>query len=384
MNIVRAEDQSRVERALERSSVVLLTGTRQAGKTTLARDFVDSDHPNYFDLENPIDQARLAEPMLALEPLRGLVVIDEAQRQPDLFPTLRVLADRDGAPATFLVLGSASPDLVGLSADSLAGRVEILELGGLRLADLAAGERDVLWQRGGLPRSVLADSDIDSNAWRESYLRTFLERDLAQLGVRVPATTMRRFWTMVAHSHGQTWNAAPLASALEVAQSTIRRYVDHLTDALVIRQLQPWFSNTAKRQVRSPKVYVRDSGLLHRLLDLPDQSAVLSHPVLGASWEGFVIEQIALALDPAPLWFWKRHGGAEIDLLTQREGRMVGFEIKRTAQPKMTKSIHAALTTLELAHVLVVHAGPHRFALAENVTAVPLDELLTSDSSAWF
>lgn len=384
MNLERRVDRARVERALGRAPIVLLTGPRQAGKTTMARSFLAPENPNYFDLENPNDRARITEPMLALGTLSGLVVIDEAQHQPDLFPSLRVLADRPDRPATFLVLGSASPDLIGLSAESLAGRVEILELGGLRLADVGADGLDALWQRGGLPRSYLADSEADSNVWRESYLRTFLERDLAQIGIRVAATTMRRFWTMVAHNHGQAWNGAPLAAALEVSQPTIRRYVDHLTDALVLRQLQPWFTNTAKRQVRSPKVYVRDTGLLHRLLDLPDQASLLSHPVLGASWEGFAIEQIAGMLDPAPVWYWGRQGGAEMDLVTQRSGQLAGFEIKRTAQPKMTKSIQSALTTLELSHVLIVHAGPHRFPVAENVTAVPLVELLQSDPAAWF
>lgn len=378
--IARTTDRARIEASLDRSPVVLLTGPRQAGKTTLARQWVAVDDRNYFDLENPMDLARLADPMLALSPLQGLVVIDEAQRMPDLFPVLRVLADRPGRAATFLVLGSASPDLVGLSAESLAGRIEILELPGLRASDLAAEELDRLWTRGALPPAFTANDDETASIWRESYVRTFLERDLSQLGVRVPSTTMRRFWSMVAHYHGQTWNGAALAHSIEVSQPTIRRYVDHLTDALVLRQLQPWFSNTAKRQVKSPKVYVRDSGLLHQLLGIGDADALLRHPTLGSSWEGFVVEQLGHLLDPTPLWFWSRHQGAEMDVLAHISGAFVGFEIKRTVQPKITPSIRSAIETLALDHVFVVHSGAHTFALADNVTAVTVQELLWHDS----
>jgi predicted AAA+ superfamily ATPase len=377
--IQRVIDRERVDAALKRSPVVLLTGPRQAGKTTLARSWVPVGDRNYFDLENPLDLARLADPMLALSSLTGLVVIDEAQRVAELFPVLRVLADRPDQPATFLVLGSASPDLVGLSAESLAGRVEILELAGLRASDVATNELDRLWTRGALPPAFTASDEQTSVVWRESYIRTFLERDLGQLGVRVPATTMRRFWTMVAHYHGQTWNGAALAGALDVSQPTIRRYVDHLTDALVLRQLQPWFANTAKRQVKSPKVYVRDSGLLHQLLGIADEAALLRHPTVGASWEGFVIEQLAHLLDPTPMWFWSTHQGAEIDVVAQIDGAFVGFEVKRTTQPKLTPSITSGIRTLQLDHIFVVHAGEHTFALADNVTALTVRDLLWGD-----
>ncbi len=275
---------------------MLLVGPRQCGKTTLARQLVPEDSVNYFDLENPVDLGRLDEPMTALEPLRGLVVIDEVQRRPDLFPVLRVLADRRDAPARFLILGSASGDLQRQSSESLAGRVEQLTLSGFNLWELddAAGSR--LWLRGGFPLSYLARSDADSAIWRKNFIQTLLERDLPQWGVRVPAMALRRFWTMLAHYHGQTWNAAEPARALSVSQPTTRRYLDLLTDAFMVRQIQPYHANIGKRQVKSPKVYVRDSGLLHQLLGIGSEKELLSHPKLGASWEGFLIEQVLALL----------------------------------------------------------------------------------------
>lgn len=332
---------------------------------------------NFFDLEDPRDAARLGEATLTLPALQGTVVIDEAQRRQDLFPVLRVLVDEDPTPGRFLVLGSASPDLVGLAAESLAGRVALVELGGFRLADVGPAAIEVLWERGGLPRSYLARDDSDSCAWRDDYISTFLERDLANLGVRIPATTMRRFWTMVAHYHGQTWNGAELARALGVSQSTVRRYLDALTDALVIRQLQPWFENLAKRQVRSPKVYVRDSGLLHRLLGLGDRADLLAHPKVGASWEGFVIEQILMMADVRDPWFWGTQAGAELDLLLSLHGKRVGVEVKRTDRPRLTSSIRHAMADLGLSRTVVVHAGTERFPLAPGVEAVPAAQALT-------
>ncbi len=372
----RAGEEARLRHALARAPVVLLTGPRQAGKSTLARSVVAAPPVNIFDLEDPRDVARLGEPTLSLPPLSGTVIIDEAQRRKDLFPILRVLADEDRTPGRFLVLGSASPDLVGLASESLAGRVALVEIGGFRVADLGATEMDTLWVRGGLPPAVLAPDDSVSSAWRDDYISTFLERDLGNLGFRIPATTMRRFWTMLAHFHAQTWNGAELARALGVSQPTVRSYLDALTDALVIRQLQPWFANLSKRQIRSPKVYIRDSGLLHRLLGIEDRDGLLGHPKVGASWEGFVLDQI-LRMDVRNPWFWGTHQGAELDLLVEVGGARVGIEIKRTDQPKVTPSIRNALADLALDRVVVVHAGEHTFPLADKVHALAARTLLT-------
>lgn len=376
--IPRGGDEQQLTAALLRSPIVLVTGPRQAGKSTLARTVTEAPPSNVFDLEDPRDLARLGEPTLSLSALNGTVLIDEAQRRQDLFPDLRVLADEDPTPGRFLVLGSASPDLVGLAAESLAGRVALVELGGFRLADVGGDALDDLWQRGGLPPSFLSASDEASAAWRDDYIATFLERDLANLGVRIPATTMRRFWTMLAHYHGQTWNGAELARAVGVSQPTVGRYLDALTDALVVRQLQPWFANVSKRQVRAPKVYVRDSGLLHRLLGLDDAFTLAGHPKVGASWEGFVLEQI-LQLGVKNPWFWATHAGAELDLLVDVGGRRVGVEIKRTDRPKITPSMRSALVDLDLDRVIVVHAGDAHFALDPQVTAVGARQLLSAE-----
>jgi uncharacterized protein len=374
--IARVTDQDRLKDALSQAPVVLLTGPRQAGKSTLARQVVEPAETHIYDLEDPRDLNRLENPTLALEALKGTVVIDEAQRRPDLFPVLRVLVDQDLRPGRFLVLGSASPSLVGLASESLAGRVTLLELPGLRVADVGASALDQLWVKGALPPAFLA-ADGSSVRWRDDYIATFLERDLANLGVRVPATTMRRFWTMVAHYHGQTWNGAELARSLDLSQTTVRRYLDALTDALVIRQLQPWFVNISKRQVRSPKIYVRDSGLLHRLLGIDGEVELQGHPKLGASWEGFVIEQVVSLLGLRDPYFWGTQAGAELDLYLRLGTEKIGVEVKRTDQPKMTPSIRGALSDLELDHLFVIHAGRHRFRLADAVTAIPATEALT-------
>jgi predicted AAA+ superfamily ATPase len=372
----RPRDEERVHDALRRAPVVLLTGPRQAGKSTLARAIVQPPRSNMFDLEDPRDLTRLGEPTLTLPALEGTVIIDEAQRRQDLFPVLRVLVDADNRPGRFLVLGSASPDLVGLAAESLAGRVALVELSGFRATDVQLSTFDRLWGRGGLPPSFLAAGDEDSNRWRDDYISTFLERDLANLGIRIPATTMRRFWTMIAHYHGQTWNASEIARATGVSQPTVGRYLDALTDALVVRQLQPWFANIAKRQVRSPKVYVRDTGLLHRLLGIDDHEDLLSHPKVGASWEGFVIEQL-LMLDVRDPWYWATHGGAELDLLVTLGGAPLGIEIKRTDRPRVTPSMRSAMVDLELDRLIVAHAGEQSFPLAPTIDAVPARQLLT-------
>lgn len=376
--VLRSTLLATVEQALARSRVVVLAGPRQCGKTTLARQFLAEDALNYFDLEDPVALARLDEPMTALRPLEGLVVIDEVQRRPDLFPILRVLVDRRDNRARFLVLGSASGDLLRQSSESLAGRMEQIAVGGFSVPELGADAADTLWRRGGFPLSYLAASDTDSLSWRGHFIATLLERDLPQWGVRVPAVALRRFWTMVAHYHGQTWNAADPARALGVSESTTRRYLDLLTDAFMLRQLPPWHANLRKRQVKAPKVYIRDSGLLHQLLGIDTARALISHPKLGASWEGFVIEQV-LAREPHDdAFYWATHQGAEIDLLLRRGDRLVGVEVKRTDAPRVTPSIRIALEDLGLERVVVLYPGSRRYALADRVEAVPLEALATS------
>jgi predicted AAA+ superfamily ATPase len=365
-----------IRAALGRSPVAVLTGPRQSGKTTLARQLLSEDSPAYFDLEDPVSLGRLDEPMTALGPLRGLVVIDEVQRRPDLFPILRVLADRRGTPARFLILGSASGDLLRQSSESLAGRTERIMIGGFSLADLGPGSLSQLWLRGGFPRSYLARTEEDSLAWRKEFIQTLLERDFPQWGVGVPASALLRFWTMLAHYHGQTWNAAEPARALGVSPSTTRRYLDLLTDALMIRQLQPWHANLGKRQVKSPKVYVRDTGLLHQLLGIGSEKALLSHPKVGASWEGLVLEQVLMSEAHDEAYFWATHQGAEVDLILRRGDRLLGVECKRADAPRLTPSMRIALSDLGLKRIAVVYPGSKRYPVAERVEAVPLAELV--------
>ena len=375
----RGDVLSRLRAALERSRVVVLSGPRQCGKTTLARELVPEESVNYFDLEDPAGLARLDEPMTALRPLKGLVVIDEVQRRPDLFPILRVLADRKSSPARFLVLGSASGELSRQSSESLAGRVEYLPIGGFSIREVGASAVQGLWRRGGFPLAYLAAKEADSVAWRKEFVQTLLERDLPQWGVRVPAVALQRFWTMIAHYHGQIWNAAEPARALGVSESTTRRYLDLLTDAFMVRQLQPWHANLSKRQVKAPKLYVRDSGLLHQLLGIRTAKELLSHPKVGASWEGFVLEQV-LAVEPYDeAYFWATHQGAEMDLVLRREGRLWGVECKRADAPKLSPSIRIARADLELERVAVVYPGGKRYPLSDAVEAVPLDALANGD-----
>lgn len=376
--IHRKTDIERVRAALKRSRVVALLGPRQCGKTTLARQFVPTDSLNYFDLEDPAGLARLTEPDIALRPLKGLVVIDEIQRRPDLFPLLRVLADRKPLPSRFLILGSASPDLLKQSSETLAGRLETVPLEGFRLSDLGSGAQLRHWVRGGFPLSFTARTEADSVAWRRQFLQTFLERDLPQLGVAIPAVALRRFWNMVAHYHGQIWNAAELARALAVNESTVRRYLDLMTGVFMIRQLPPWFENLGKRQVKAPKVYVRDSGLLHALLGITNQRDLEHHPKVGASWEGYAVEEVLKALQPDEAYYWATHGGAEIDLVLFKKGRRTGVECKRADAPTLTPSMRIALTDLRLHQITVVYPGEKRYKLTKNVEVVPLAELVNA------
>ena len=374
--INRKADIELVRIALKRSRVVALLGPRQCGKTTLARRFVQADSLNYFDLEDPQGLARLSEPDTALRSLKGLVVIDEIQRRPDLFPLLRVLADRKPLPARFLILGSASPDLLRQSSETLAGRLETVPLEGFRLADLGAAAQARHWLRGGFPLSFTARTEPDSLAWRRQFLQTFLERDLPQLGVTIPAVALRRFWSMIAHYHGQTWNAAELARALAVSESTVRRYLDLVTGVFMARQLPPWFENLGKRQVKAPKVYVRDTGLLHALLGIGSRRDLENHPKVGASWEGYAVEEVLKALRPDEAYYWATHNGAEIDLVLFKKGRRIGIECKRMDAPVLTPSMRIALADLKLDELHVVYPGERRYPLADKVAVIPLAEFV--------
>jgi len=373
--IERPQHVDAVRTALGRAPIAAILGPRQVGKTTLARMLTAGSEATWLDLESPQDLARLANPQLYLQSLGGLVVIDEVQIRPDLFPLLRVLVDRPGAATQFLILGSASPDVIRNASETLAGRVEFVELGGFDLAEVGPTALEALWLRGGFPRSFLADSDGDSQAWRQSFVRTFLERDIPQLGIHVPAATLRRFWTMLAHWHGQLWNASEMGRSLGFSDKTVRSYLDLLTGTYLVRQLPPWHANVAKRQVRSPKAYLRDTGLLHTLLALPDRDALFSHPKVGASWEGFCLELVLRAVRPAEAYFWGTHGGAEIDLVFPIRGRLQGVEIKWREQPRMTRSLHTAIADLELEQAWVVYPGDYRFPLADRVTALPARDL---------
>ncbi len=366
-----------IRTALKRSRVVALVGPRQSGKTTLARQIVPPDSPNYFDLEDPRSLARLAEPKTALAPLRGTVVIDEVQRRQDLFPVLRVLVDRQPLPARFLVLGSATPDLLRQSAETLAGRLETITLGGLSLEELGRDALRRLWRRGGFPPAFLARTESDSFTWRQQLVQTFLERDLPQLGISIPAAALLRFWTMLAHYHGGVWNAAEPARSLGVSEPTVRRYLDLLTGLYMVRQLQPWHENLGKRQVKAPKVYVRDSGLLHALLGVRIERDILSHPKVGASWEGYVIEEVLKLVRPDAAYFWATHTGAELDLLLFKGERRYGVEVKFQDAPRLTPSMRIALEDLRLERLTVLYPGDLRYELSDLVTVVPVAEIAT-------
>ena len=377
MEIVRERHMRRLSLLLRESPVVALLGARQVGKSTLARQLVAARRgpTTWFDLESPADLNRLADPGLELRTLRGLVVLDEIHRLPDVFPLLRVLADRPRTPARFLVLGSASPELLRQTSETLAGRVAFHELDGFGLREV--GDLERLWLRGGFPLSYLARSTPASRRWRDGFIRTFLERDIPDLGSPIPSTTLRRFWTMLAHWHGQLWNGAEFGRAFGVAHTTVRRYLDLLASVFVVRQLQPWHENVSKRQVRSPKVYIGDSGILHALLGLTSREEVVSHPKVGASWEGFAIQQIidVLAARPEQCFHWSTHSGAELDLLVVAGNRRYGFEVKRSEAPRLTASMRSARETLRLTRLDVVHAGRERYAMAPRIRALPATQL---------
>ena len=367
---------SAVRTAFSAHPAVALTGPRQCGKTTLAREIAAGEERNsYFDLEKASDRQKMTVPEQALGPLEGLIVIDEVQRIPALFETLRVLLDRKDNPARFLLLGSASPDLIRGVSESLAGRVGLVDLAGFDLRETGSDSLRNLWLRGGFPRSFLANDDAASVIWRTSFIRTFLERDIPQFGITVPSETLRRFWTMIAHYHGQVWNGAEFARALGTSEPTARRYLDILAGAFMIRVLPPWFENLKKRQLKSPKIYVRDSGLFHALLGLETRDQLLGHPKLGASWEGFVIEQILAGLDDRSASFWGTHAGAELDLLVTLRGERHGFECKYSDAPGSTRSMRVATEDLGLKHLWVIYPGQDRYVLDDRITVVPAHDI---------
>ncbi len=378
--IERGEHLQRLRSLTRQFPVVGILGARQVGKTTLARQLVESHRGpvTYFDLESAEDLARIADPMLALRPLTGLIVLDEVQRRPDLFTQLRVLVDEPRTHRKFLVLGSASPDLLRQTSETLAGRIAYHELGGFALEEVGSRQWSKLWRRGGFPRSFLARSESESLEWRKAMIRTFLERDIPALGLRLPAVTLRRFWMMLAHYHAQVWNASEFARSFGVAHTTVQRYLDLLGATFMVRQLPAWHENIGKRQVKAPKVYLRDSGLLHALLDLGSGDAVESHPKVGASWEGFALDAVVtrLGAQPEECHFWAAHSGAELDLLIVRGNARLGFEFKRTTAPATTRSMHVALEDLRLSRIDVVHAGSRSFPMHPKIRAIALSRLL--------
>jgi hypothetical protein len=364
-----------VHEALQNNPIVAILGPRQSGKTTLSRMVMTNHESTYYDLENPVDLAALSAPMLVLENTTGLVVLDEAQRKPELFEILRVLVDRPACKAKFLLLGSASPHLVQGVSETLAGRVSFVHISGFELRETGSENFRKLWHRGGFPRSFLAASDPASYQWRKDFIKTFLERDIPQLGISVPARTLQRFWTMLAHYHGNIWNASEFARSLGSTQKTATRYLDLLTDSYVIRQLPPWHENMKKRQVKSPKIYIRDCGILHALLSLTSEEQLQKHPKVGASWEGFVIEQILAMSIFSDSFFWSTYAGAELDVLAFHHGRRLGFEIKYSDAPRITKSMHIALRDLSLDRLYVIYPGSKSYPLSAKVEVLSILDL---------
>jgi predicted AAA+ superfamily ATPase len=379
--LTRSGYLQRLVTATRRSPITALLGPRQSGKTTLVRMFAEGKIASYFDLESLPDQRRLQNPELVLGRLDGLIILDEIQQMPELFNTLRVLVDRPedysaiSQPRRFVILGSASPQLIRRASESLAGRVEFIELSGFDLDETGSSAWETLWLRGGFPRSYLAESNDDSLAWREGFIRTFLERDLPQLGINIPASAMRRFWSMLAHYHGQIWNASELSRSMGLSDKTVRNYLDILSGAFMVRQLQPWFENIGKRQVRSPKIFLRDSGLLHSLLNIPDLQTLFGHPKAGASWEGYAIEQVISILHPDEVYYWASYSGAELDLLFFYHGKRYGIEFKLNEAPEVTRSMHIALEDLGLEHLWIVYPGVHSYPIRDRITVCALQNV---------
>ena len=389
-SIAREEALQDLETKLKSFPIVGILGPRQCGKTTLAKQFIDNQSKKktyFFDLENPRDLSKLENPLLNLENLEGYVIIDEVQRLPELFPILRVLADRVSKKTKFILLGSASPLLIKKSSESLAGRIAFIELRGfgietftkLKETSRKSEQLDVskLWLRGGFPRSYLSSSIKDSYEWRENFIETFLERDIPNLGINIPARTLRQFWTMLSHYHGQVFNASELARSMNLSSPTIQRYLDILSGTFIIRQLQPWFYNAKKRIVKSPKIYFRDSGLLHVFLSIDSKTALNGHPKLGASWEGFALEEFISfhKLSEQECFFWGLHTGAELDLVFQKSGKLYGLEVKYSDAPKMTKSMHSALAELNLEKLFVLYPGKDAYKLDKKIEVIGIEAL---------
>ena len=368
--------KAQILNALKHSRITTILGPRQCGKTTLAKEIAGQSDSHFLDMESPADRAKMQNPKLYLAGIPGLIIIDEIQQMPELFPVLRVLSDQYGKNGRFLILGSASPDIIKNASESLAGRIEFVDLQGFDILETGTDKLNQLWLRGGFPLSYLANSEEDSTAWREGFIRTFLQRDIPQLGINIPSTTMRRFWTMIAHSHGQLLNSSQLANSMGISDKTIRSYIDILSATYMIRPLQPWFANLKKRQVKSPKIYLIDTGLLHHLLGINNIETLLGHPQAGASWESFVIEQI-LRIKPAlQHYFWSTYSGAEVDLFAVSGNKRIGIEIKFTDSPKTSKSMHSAINELELSKLYVIFPGSERYPMHNSIEACPLPDFI--------
>lgn len=361
--------------ALKRSPVTTLLGPRQCGKTTLAREVWNQMGGTYLDLERRRDRARFENPEMFLEALSGLVVIDEVQRIPSLLEVIRPLSDREGSPATFLLLGSASPDIVKGASESLAGRTEFVDLAGFDLTEVGSSNIEKLWFRGGFPRAFLAEDDESSMVWLENFARTFLERDLSQLESSADSATFRKLWMMIASMQAQILNYSSLGRSMALSYKTIQKYLDILEGAFMIRRIQPWFRNTKKRLVKSPKIYIRDSGILHNLLEIESPYFLRGHIISGASWEGFVLEQFFALYGSRNCYFWSTHQGAELDLLVRRKGGAYGIEIKLSEAPKVTRSMRIALKELSLKHIWLIYPGDEMYPLEQNITACPLSAI---------
>ena len=383
-NISRDDFVEKIQRGFRMHNVVALLGPRQCGKTTLANFFATSVRQKgkpitKFDLEDPQHLRQLEQPKLALEQLKGLIVIDEVQNKPDLFPLLRVLVDQNKSTQQYLLLGSASRDLIKQSSETLAGRIFYLELTPFNLRETNDLQKN--WLLGGFPLSYIAPGLQDSFDWRNNYVKTFLERDIPNLGFDVSPNLLRRFWNMLAHYHGNILNTSELGRAIGVSHTTIKKYIDILVGTFMVRELKPWYENISKRQVKQSKIYLRDSGLLHYLLGVFDKNNLQQHPKIGASWEGFALEELIrkLELDAEDCYFWATHQGAELDLLTYKYGKKRGYEFKYQDAPGMTKSLYSVLDSLNLEKIYIIYPGAKNYRIHENVEVVAIENLMQSD-----